>query len=1362
MSQDQPISIEKIQLEAVHFSAQDSLLNFSAKGENQSPLILSASDFFYTKWSEKGAPISLETFFPVSANFSAAQKEAALKQFKATLKEKKEDFCDTDLYLVLGFLKYDENALAPALLIPLETDPSCRLLQISRRRPLENVVLRRKLENIVTLPKATDAVINGKFDIKLYFGLFEKAVTGKYKWKFTRNGICLAFFNSMQVLLMKNFLRPLWKRAEIIKRPIFNTLLGDGEFPITDSLFEDVPYDNLYNPADHCFLHTLDSGTNKAVIDAQNEKTIAYAIQTLPGSEKAKAAANIAADIIARDKKVLVISRRATTKQEFLNALFPKMAQNSSLDRNQILAKLGECRKSLVSYYNTVNKQLQPSNTSLAKLLHIYKKSSEASTNIPEKVFDDTAALDYSQFKSLHAALEQITKLYFSEGGLDASETFKDVKKTNIKADDLYTIRDDLKATQEATAQIREIAKIFGKTDLFPSGITLDELSETIALIQEAFNDKTPEFENWNLHSSGWESYQDDLKALPSAGSKWINYRRQTSDIYVDSAIDENVLENRDIFASNYKSPLKGLSDQYRKAKKQLLTLFKNPKNYSTDAQILEGVDNLITLQENRRAYKSCAVIGNHLLGKDWLFEKSNWAFLTIKIRYFYDFKNKFKNHAQYKTLIKLLEQWHLIKPYFEKFESLLVSITELKRILENISITLELDTPLEKESIDKWANIIPTWSDKWNSLDVHMQLNTLITEVEKTSKSLAEFLKHPEWVYRELSQSFALYWSSIQIQQAVNSCPDLLNAMPGARLQKSAEFRTLSSELCTANANYIRNKLSKVPILLNNVGLAQSFELIPRETYDVTLFLDADCTSIVESMPGIILSKRAIFMGDPQTPYLEPLPADKNIKPSKSPVFLKSILGQILRKYGPNREIGFTSLYADASLVEFANERIYARKIKQLPSPSRQAVRRLFLKETVDKVNAIAQAVVSHAERKPNQSLGVIAFDQATCEKLAKAIQALPKSPAATQFLGSLAQDAFFIKTPEKAVQKHRDVIIVCCDIDEASGTSGEHKLSVCTTLATQKLYLVVSKADLALQANAKPGLVWDWISNLRDDVITDITPDTRPTDSKLGHEVLDYLREKHIPVEEYASRGRIPIGPIIQCTGNPKQNLVIIEDDCTTCQYRESVEDREIVRFNLLSQLGWRIINVRLPLWILSNDEEKKRLLATIEKQQASVPAPQEDAVEDDEDFSCSGMTDNIVPYEVIHPKIEGTPHDKPIAELTPSLLTIQLKFYVDRESPIHEEILTHRLLELHRIDRAGPIIRRTLNDAIKNALLQQMFTKAGSFFYTVNETKTVLRDRSSRPDFERKLAYVPPEEQALLLNAGKQNIKELLGLI
>jgi hypothetical protein len=250
----------------------------------------------------------------------------------------------------------------------------------------------------------------------------------------------------------------------------------------------------------------------------------------------------------------------------------------------------------------------------------------------------------------------------------------------------------------------------------------------------------------------------------------------------------------------------------------------------------------------------------------------------------------------------------------------------------------------------------------------------------------------------------------------------------------------------------------------------------------------------------------------------------------------------------------------------------------------------------------------------------------------------------------------------------------------------------------------------------------------------------------------------------QEYTSKGGIPVGPVVIDANNPTHFLALIEDDCTTERFRDSIEDRDYVRPLILKQLGWKVMNLWLPFWYMSNKDEVGHLLATLAIEQSVAPPPTVEADEDDGsevfDAAAKPMTE---PYVVQHPKIEGTAHDKPIAELPTAALITQLKFYVDSEAPIHEEILKQRVLELHHVDRAGPVLQKALTEAILQGLQKKRFIKTGPFYYSLKAKDPVARNRANRPDFERKLAYVAPEERALMPQSMDEHaIKQAMGLL
>ncbi len=1359
--------VNNICKEAENFDSKDRLLNFSTKGDFQTPLLLEAGDSFYEKWLKSEAPLPFDTFLPLSQNLTAQQKASIEEQFKTVLQEKNEDFLSTDLYLLLGFLKWDGNALAPSILVPLDVSPDGKTLSLSPRGPVENVILRKRLNTTVQLPRVEDAIINGKFSILLYFSLFEKAIINEKKWKFTRHGFCLAFFNTNRLLLKKRLERGI-NAKEADNSKFLNALLGADGFQFKESIFDGVDFDQVFNPADHHFLYPTDSHTTKVTIDALDEKSSAYAIQTLPGTSKIKVAANIAAESVANNKRTLVVARRFISKFNFNAAFHPAFRSFNGPERDIAKQDLRAIRNSISAYYNLVNKGITSTQADLSCVLKEFKQNPAPKAKFPEQLFKSIPSMSFDQYSRLKETVQHIVSLYFEKNGLEARQIFSKVDVSTISENDWASIKEHLATAASQVQSIKPLIDIFNSMGLFPAGIYLSALAEIIDLIQMYFNDDTPEFERWELRSNNWIAYRESLNALPEAGDKWIRYRRQTSDIYTDNAVDENILALRDEFASSLKTTLKGLSDHYRNARKQLLKVLKNPKSVNNDAQLLDLIDTLLELQDNKRAYKDTSVLGAHLLGKDWLYEKSDWVELNHKIQYLYKFRDDHQNDKRLDLLLQLLENWHSIKslmPQMQKYYDSVQSIIESVRF---VSKTLELATPFESQSIDKWIDEIQVWSENWDHVKIHLLIKNKLKKLEEMGCSeIAAFAADTKKVNKELALAVAHYWAAYQMQQATKECPDLLSLSPKERSQKSKSYQTKLDQLCNANFREVHSAIESNPELLKVAALNETYALDDKK-FDIAIILDAECITVAEAFSSICLANKVVLIGDPHMPAIESQPFDAypNILPRQSAFFQENILAAALRKGIPTREIWFSNTYYDITLVDFANEKIYNHGIKQFPMPNREKSKNKVLNVVSDKVMAIAKAAIQHAEKHPGQTLGIIAFHQARCFEIQAAIKALltKDSPAARFFEQTNPQIRYFVKTPDRAVDKYRDVMFVCVEIEGNDKISAERKLNVCTTLAKQELQVFIAQDELEKsKVTTKATLFWDWINHLQKNEPFPLK-EIQQTESILRPQVLDLFKSENIIAETNFAPAGIVVGPVVVDANNSKRFLAVVEDDCTTERFRESVEDREYIRPTILRQLGWKVLHLWLPFWYLTENDEKDHLVATIAIEQSVAPPPP--AETDEGDVHSEAVTEKeieTVQYQVVHPKIEGTPHDKPIAELPAGSLITQLKFYVDHESPLHEELLLQRLLELHHVDRAGPMILQALNDAIKQGIQKQRFIKTGKFFYSIKNGPVALRDRSSRPESERKMSYVPPEERALLpTSMDDRAAKQTLGVL
>lgn len=1356
-------TLSKISQEALVFDSKDRLLNFSPKGEFQTPLLPEAGDQFLEKWRKANGPLPLDAFLPESASFTAQQKCSLAEQFLAVFNEKVEDSNSSDLFLLLGFLKSSGN-LAPSLLIPVDVNPGNKTVALASRKPIENIALRETFKGKVTLPKVEDATADGKFSASLYFDLFEQALAERPDWKFTRHGICLAFFDATELTLKKRFADG-FDETRVNNSVFFNSVLTDQGFDAADSIFENAVFDQIYKPADHYFLYTTDSHTTKVALDALNEKNSIYAIQALPGTAKMKLAANIAAENIALGKRSLVVSRRAVTTQAFNSAIKPARTFTGP-DREVAQKELQTVWDSFANYYQAVNRDIPGAETSLANLLKEFIQAPPSKQKYPDAIFRNVASLNYASFKEVRAGMAKLTKIQAEDNGDTSQKHFQKIKVPILTPEKKAELVEAIRKTAESTIVLKPFVQALSQTNIFPAGVSLGALCDALRLLPANFNSKTPVFEGWHLKGKGWTDFQEPLHALPEAGEKWTKYLRESADIYNEEALDENFREAREEFASSMKGSFKSLSEHYRNSKKALLKAIYNPNEVKNDEQLLEYIDAFIEIQDCRKSYNAASALARNMLGKDWLAEETNWAELQAKMNFIFDFRDAHKNSSELDLLLLLLEQWHTLQEFQPQFKELAKAAEDMKGPVEVISRGLRITPPLENQPVENWIDEVQSWNESWDNLGNGAQLDaTFRILTDKGCTGLVAYIQGDGHINSDFIQAFSRFWAGAFIQKATQAVPDLFSLPPKARTQKGNEFRTTLDTFCDSNFKLIHSIIEKKRGSLIHVSLEQSLTLPQNLRFDTAIVLDADAISVVESLPIAAIAEKLIFIGDPHVPALEPQPLDgfaEEAETKHSDYFKNSILLWLLRRGVTTRETWLCGNYADVDLVEFANEKIYNHGIHQFPMPTRERSRSQSIKVVPDKVLAVAEAAVQHAEKHPGQSLGIVAFHQSTCIEIEAAIKALlpQNSNAARFFTKGNPFVSYYVKTPDRAVDKYRDVVIVCAEAEGCEKSIFENKLAICTTLAKQELQVFISESDMKKRPMGRTNLFWDWISYLQKDLIFDV-PDASQIGSVLKPMIMDVLRKEQLHYEDFYARGGIPIGPVVVDANNPKRFLALIEDDCTTERFRESVEDRLYVRHDMLRQMGWKVISLWLPAWFTSNDDEVSHILATIAVEQSVAPpaleGEEEAAIEEEESEL------HIEPYMMSNPKIEGTSHARPLMELAAQSIIAQMKFYVDYEAPIHEELLQKRLLDLHREKDVSPALAQHLADSVKEGIQRKRFIKTGKFFYSVKNPPVVLRDRSGLPDSDRKLVYVSPEERALIPSSmDDREIKQILGLL
>ena len=127
-----------------------------------------------------------------------------------------------------------------------------------------------------------------------------------------------------------------------------------------------------------------------------------------------------------------------------------------------------------------------------------------------------------------------------------------------------------------------------------------------------------------------------------------------------------------------------------------------------------------------------------------------------------------------------------------------------------------------------------------------------------------------------------------------------------------------------------------------------------------------------------------------------------------------------------------------DEALISFSNHHIYQDRLVTFPGPGQSTVIRHVLAEQPlgidgqeescsEEVNKVVDLVLEHAEKRPSESLGVIAMGIRHADRVQRAIdQALTQRPELGQFFDVNSDERFFVKNLERVQGDERDAIIL------------------------------------------------------------------------------------------------------------------------------------------------------------------------------------------------------------------------------------------------------------------------------------------------------------------------------------------------
>jgi very-short-patch-repair endonuclease len=534
--------------------------------------------------------------------------------------------------------------------------------------------------------------------------------------------------------------------------------------------------------------------------------------------------------------------------------------------------------------------------------------------------------------------------------------------------------------------------------------------------------------------------------------------------------------------------------------------------------------------------------------------------------------------------------------------------------------------------------------------------------------------------------------------------------------------------------------------------------------SFDLLVMDEASQIEPVDALGAIARARRMVVVGDerqlPPTAFFKTLTGEDAADDDEAALLrasdTESILDLCLAKGAPYRMLNWHYRSQHQSLIAVSNREFYGNQLLIVPSPfdaaSGMGLRFHHLKgawydrggtrTNSEEARLVAEAVIAHARRHPDQSLGVAAFSVAQRQAILRELERLRRQhPDLEPFFADDRSEPFFVKNLENIQGDERDVIFISVgygltkdghlahNFGPLSAAGGERRLNVLISRAKMRceVFCNFTGADIDPQRSAARGVAALKLFLTFAETGHFDTPveGAEPEAAIVEADVASALR-----AEGYDVRTRIGVSGfrVDVAVVDPKRpGRFVLGIDCDGAQYRDArtARDRDRLRHQVLEAHGWTIHRLWSADWYLRPREELARILAAIRGAvdigEAEIPAP---AVAPPVPSGPAGAPEvaqeNPVAYREATFAIAAV-EDRPVDALAGDVTRI-----VAIEGPVHVDEIAARVRTLSGQARLTPRLKAAVAAAVRVAQARGALAADGPF-HTLPGQPVTVRDRS-----------------------------------
>jgi very-short-patch-repair endonuclease len=588
-----------------------------------------------------------------------------------------------------------------------------------------------------------------------------------------------------------------------------------------------------------------------------------------------------------------------------------------------------------------------------------------------------------------------------------------------------------------------------------------------------------------------------------------------------------------------------------------------------------------------------------------------------------------------------------------------------------------------------------------------------------------------------------------------------------------------------------------KPVFMMSPLSIAQYVEPGALE-FDLLLIDEASQVRPIDALGAIARVKRIVVVGDdrqlPPTRFFMALMDDADIEHDlEQDEFhagdIESILGLCAAQGLPQRMLRWHYRSRHHSLIAVSNRQFYDSRLYVVPSPVRGSRESGLVfhhvadgafdrgNSATNRVEAarVASAVMQHAQRTPEHSLGVGAFSVAQRDAILDELERLRRhNPGCEAFFATGKPEPFFVKNLENIQGDERDVIFIsvgygrdasgylAMNFGPLSAEGGERRLNVLITRARTRceVFSSITADDIDLnRATGKgPAAFKAFLSYAKSGVLDIGVAGEGEPDSAFEESVARAITACGFAVDHQVGVAGFFVDLAVKDPDNAGRYLLGIECDGRAYHASRSARDRDRLRQQVLEDRGWTIHRIWSTDWFNRPDDQLRKVLAAIELAKVRpagrtrTPAPA--SVEPVAAIVREGGEDEIddtllaKPYEQASfaVPLSTEVHEVPLRRMMEIVTRI-----VRVEGPIHEDEIAARVRGLWNLSRTGARIQKAVMTALEEAIAQGTLLRDSEFISLSGDVEVPLRNRESAASPSlRKPETLPPAEIRRALHA------------